>query len=116
MVIIKIKGNDEKNNNLTLFDLFNLGDRVNVKFINNTGEKKKYSGIVMSINKESIEVFWDKINGRYKPEKNNFTFNTFEIDDIINGNENFSPIKKKISIYFMIYLMILFNIFNYISK
>ena len=103
MVIIKIKGNDEKNNNLTLFDLFNLGDRVNVKFINNIGEKEKYSGIVMSINKESIEVFWDKINGRYKPEKNNFTFNTFDIDDILNGNKNFSPIKKNKYIFYDIF-------------
>ena len=99
VVIINIKRKHEKNNNTTLFEIFNLGDRLNCIYVNKDGKKDKYSGIVMAISKDNIEVFWDKINGIYKPEKIHFTFNTLEIDEIINGNQEFSKIKKNKYIY-----------------
>jgi hypothetical protein len=79
----------------SLCDIFQLGDRVKRTQTNNKGIEKEYSGIIMEINDDSLEIYWDKINGIYDPKKIDCIFDNCQMNDIFNGNENFTPIKKE---------------------
>jgi hypothetical protein len=78
----------------SLFDAFDLGDRVKRTYKDKNGNKKEYKGIILAINKSGIEVYWDTKNGRYNPGEIDIGFTYCEIKDIFNGNDKYSPIKK----------------------
>jgi hypothetical protein len=79
----------------SLFDVFQLGDRVKITYSDKNGNLDDYSGIIMGINNDSIDIFWDTLNGKYQPQKIENIFDKLKLNDIFNGNKNYSPIKKE---------------------
>ena len=79
----------------SLFEIFQLGDRVKRTYVDKDGNIEYYSGIIMTIYNDSIDIFWDTINGKYQPQKIENIFNNCTMNDILNGNENFSSIQKE---------------------
>ena len=96
MVVINLlnKKKVEKNKYPSLFELYQLGDRVKRTHINEEGNDEVYSGIILAIKNDSLEIFWDTINGKYKPEEINNMFDNCKTYDIYDGTEKYSPIKK----------------------
>ena len=79
----------------SLFDSFILGDRVSRKHYNQiNGKIDVYKGIIMAIDQDGIEIFWDMLNGKYRPNDMNIDFTYCSKREIFNGLEQFSPIKK----------------------
>jgi len=79
----------------SLYDAFNLGDRVSRVHRTQAGESQIYRGMVMAIDKKSIEVYWDTMDGKYRPNNMKVAFTTCQIDEIFGGDGNYSPIRKK---------------------
>jgi hypothetical protein len=79
----------------SLFDVFKLGDRVKRKYKDKNGKTKEYGGIVLAIGENNVEIFWDKINGKYMPKYMDLTFTNCDKKDIFNGNKKYSPIRKE---------------------
>lgn len=92
MTLIKKIQNKEGH---SLFEKYELGDRVKRTYIDKDGNIEYYSGIIMTINNDNIDIFWDTINGKYQPQKIENIFNNCTMNEILNGNENFSSIKKE---------------------
>jgi len=79
----------------SLYDAFELGDRV--KRVYKDGRRnKEYKGIVLAIDDKSIEIYWDTLNGKYRPSYMDLTFTNCSVNEIFKGSEKFSPIKKDI--------------------
>lgn len=78
----------------SLYEMFELGDRVKRIYKDGDGIKE-YKGIVLSIKNDCIEVYWDTMNGKYRPPSMNIAFTTCSIDEILKGNERYSPIIKE---------------------
>ena len=53
----------------------------------------------MAIYTDSIDIYWDSLDGRYQPQKIENIFNNYKLKDIFNGNKNYSPIKKNKDIF-----------------
>lgn len=95
-MIIKLTHKKIKNEkNPSLYELFKLGERVKRKYIDNNGKEIEYSGIIMGIKDDSLEIYWDKINGTYDPKNIECIFDNCQTLDIFNGDENYTPIKKE---------------------
>ena len=58
------------------------------------GEKKTYKGIILSIDKNGIEIYWDTKNGKYRPSDMDIAFSHCKLEEIFNGNKYYSPIEK----------------------
>ena len=78
---------------LSLYDAFHLGDRVRRIYKDKKGKPLEYRGIVLAIDKESIEVYWDTLNGKFRPTGMSVTFTTCPLPEIFNGNNNYTPIE-----------------------
>jgi len=78
----------------SLYDAFDLGDRVKRHYKDKNGGYKEYKGIVLAIEDNSIEIYWDTLDGKYRPNDMNIAFTNCEINEIFRGNKDFSPIKK----------------------
>jgi hypothetical protein len=48
----------------------------------------------LGINDISIDIYWDTLNGKYRPEDLDITFTNCPIDEIFNGTNEYSPLKK----------------------
>lgn len=79
----------------SLYDAFELGDRVKRVLYNEKGETEEYRGIILAISEESVEIYWDTLNGHYQPEDMKIGFTNCAVDEVFKGNENYSPIKKE---------------------
>ena len=80
----------------SLFDAFRLGDRVRRTYKDKKdGKSQEYKGTILSIANESIEVYWDTLNGKFRPSGMDVTFTQCPIYEIFKGNEYYSPIKKE---------------------
>jgi hypothetical protein len=79
----------------SLYDAFNLGDRVKRIRKDKEGKPKEYKGTVLAIDEETIEIYWDTVNGKFRPEDMGIAFTTCPIYEIFNGTENYTPIKKE---------------------
>ena len=79
----------------SLYNAFNLGDRVKRDYKEKDGKTKEYRGTVLAIDKESIEIYWDTVDGKFRPEDMGVAFTTCPVYEIFNGNENYTPIKKE---------------------
>ena len=77
-----------------LYDAFELGERVKRIYKDKTGKNREYKGIVLAIDENSIEVYWDTKDGKYSPENTDMAFTNCQINEIFNGTEEYSPIKK----------------------
>jgi hypothetical protein len=84
----------------SLYDAFRLGDRVCRKCTDARGKHATYEGIVLAIGEDSIEVFWDTLNGKFRPENMDVDFTTCSRVEIFQGTMQYSPIikNKKISL------------------
>ena len=79
----------------SLYDAFKLGDRVKRRYKDENGKSKEYMGIILAIDKENIEIYWDTLNGEYRPDNMDVTFTNCSVKDIFNGNKHYSSIKKE---------------------
>jgi len=79
----------------SLYDAFKLGDRVKRRYKDENGKSKEYKGIILAIYNENIEVYWDTLNGKYRPDNMDVTFTNCSVNDIFQGNKHYSPIKKE---------------------
>jgi len=79
----------------SLYDAFELGDRVKRSYKEKNGKVKEYKGIVLAIEENSMEIYWDTLNGKYRPNNMELAFTNCHIDEIYSGNEGYSPIKKE---------------------
>ena len=78
----------------SLFEVFHLGDRVKRTIVDKDGNTDEFSGIIMAIYNDSIDIFWDTVNNKYSPQEIDNLFNNITINDIFNGSDRFSPVKK----------------------
>ena len=78
----------------SLYDAFKLGDRVKRRYKDENGKTREYAGIILAIDKENIEVYWDTLDGKYKPKDMDIMFTNCSINDIFKGNERYSSIRK----------------------
>ena len=79
----------------SLYDAFQLGDRVMRIFQNKYGKKTEYKGVVLKIEKNSMEVYWDTKDGKYIPCDMDISFTNCKVEEIFRGDGNFTPIKKE---------------------
>lgn len=91
----KIKSHDLP----SLYDAFQLGDRVMRVYLDKFGKKTVYKGIVLKIEKNRMEVYWDNIDGRYQPDEIDISFTDCGIEEIFRGDGDYSPIKKEKSYF-----------------
>ncbi len=91
--MLKEKGIDK--NYPSLYDAFELGDRVKRVYIDKNGESKEYKGIILAIYDNGMEVYWDTENGKYRPKNMDIAFTNCSVDEIFKGDENHSPIKRE---------------------
>ena len=78
----------------SLYDAFDLGDRVRRVYTDKNGRNKEYKGIVLAIDNNRIEIYWDTQNGKYRPNDMNIAFTNCLINEIFNGSEEYTPIEK----------------------
>ena len=78
----------------SLYDAFELGDRVKRIYKDKNGKNNEYKGIVLAIDKKSIEIYWDTKNGKYRPQDMHIAFTNCPINEIFKGTEDYTPIKK----------------------
>lgn len=87
--------NEKQDEYSSLYDVFQPGDRVYRKMIVDKHKIKEYEGIIMAMDAENMEIYWDTIDGEYNPNIIDDDFTLCSIDEALNGNEEFSPIKRK---------------------
>ena len=92
--LVKGRNKNENKNYPSLYDIFELGDRVKRVYKNKNGKSKEYKGIVLAIDNKSIEIYWDSIDGKYRPREMEIAFSNCQIDEIFSGTEKYSSIKK----------------------
>ena len=93
-----MKKNEEKGkeeNYPSLYDAFALGDRVKRFYKDKNGMNKEYRGIILAIDKKGIEVYWDTLDGKYRPNDMNIAFTNCPVIEIFKGSEKFTPIEKE---------------------
>ena len=80
----------------SLYDAFELGDRVKRHYKDKNGKNKEYKGIVLAIDSDGVEIYWDTLNGRYMPKDLGIAFSNCPKIEIFKGSEKYTPIKKDI--------------------
>ena len=80
---------------LSLYRQFKPGNRVKRFYHGETGGTNLYEGIIMTVDHDRLEIYWDKIDGIYCPDHINEDFTMCTFDEIMNGNQEFSPLKQK---------------------
>lgn len=88
---------DKKNSNdyPSLYDAFELGDRVKRTYTGEKGDNRTYRGIVLAIKNDGIEVYWDTKDGRYRPVDMDVAFTHCQLEEVYNGTKNYGPIQKE---------------------
>jgi hypothetical protein len=78
----------------SLYDAFNLGDRVKRIYTDKSGKKMVYKGIVLAIDKDCLEIYWDTRDGKYRPNGMDIAFTNCQKYEIFNGTDYYSPVEK----------------------
>ncbi len=79
----------------SLYDAFNLGDRVKRVMLDEQGNPREYKGIVLAIEDKTMEIYWDTKDGKYRPGEIDLAFTNCAVDEIFKGKDRFSPIKRE---------------------
>jgi len=79
----------------SLYDVFKLGDRVKRRYKDNSGKSIEYEGIVLAIDKDNVEIYWDTLDGIYMPNEMGINFTNCSKYDIFKGSEYYTPIEKE---------------------
>lgn len=83
----------------SLYDAFQIGDRVMRVYRDKYGKKTEYKGIVLKIEKEGMEIYWDMEDGKYKPGEMNVSFTHCQVEEIFRGDGDYTAIKKERSYF-----------------
>ena len=84
-----------KNKNYpSLYDAFDLGDRVKRIYTDENGHNNEYKGIVLAIDSDGVEIYWDTKDGKYRPNDMDVAFTNCPLHEIFKGNDHYSPLKK----------------------
>ena len=97
MVIVEdryMKEKGKKKEYPSLYDAFKLGQRVMRTYEDKYGKKVMYEGIVLAIDKNGLEIYWDTLNGQYKPKEIDTSFTHCDEEEVFCGREKYGPIKK----------------------
>ncbi len=78
----------------SLYDVFELGDRVKRIYKDTDGSNIEFKGIVLAIDANSLEIYWDTQDGKYRPNNMNIEFTNCPINEIFSGTRDYSPIEK----------------------
>ena len=78
----------------SLYDAFQLGDRVKRNYKDKNGRNNEYKGIVLAIDNKGIEIYWDTKDGKYRPQDMDIAFTNCPINEIFKGTNDYTPIKK----------------------
>jgi hypothetical protein len=78
----------------SLYETFVLGDRVKRIYKSGDGKYIEYKGIILAINKNSLEIYWDTVDGKYRTENIDLDFTNCQVDEIFKGSSVYSPILK----------------------
>ena len=92
--MMKLKEKKQPKNYPSLYDAFQLGDRVKRVYKDKNGKNKEYKGIVLAIDKKGIEIYWDTKDGKYRPQDMDIAFTNCPVTEIFKGTEVYTPIKK----------------------
>jgi len=79
----------------SLYDAFDLGDRVKRVLYDDKGYTREYRGIVLAIDDSMVEIYWDTVDGRYRPKDMDVGFTSCSAEEVFRGNDRYSPIKKE---------------------
>lgn len=79
----------------SLYEAFELGDRVKRVYKDGNGMIKEFRGIILAIEDNCMEVYWDTEDGKYRPPTMDVAFTNCSVDEIFNGDKNYSPIEKQ---------------------
>lgn len=79
----------------SLYETFRPGQRVVRQHKKDSGELAEYEGIIMTMDPYSMEVYWDTIDGDYNPYEIADDFTLCDSDEVYNGTQEYSPIKRK---------------------
>jgi len=79
----------------SLYDAFELGDRVKRTIKDKKGRNTEYRGIVLAIDDNGIEIYWDTRDGKYRPNDMDVAFTNCPLAEIFKGNDKYSPIEKE---------------------
>ena len=85
----------ELKNYPALYDIFKPGDRVSRRRVDKNGKTDIYNGIIMKMNDKHLEIFWDVMDGKYRPKDIEVNFTNCSLNDIFEGSDNYTPIKKE---------------------
>ena len=94
-IMIKKEKKGKYENYPSLYDAFALGDRVKRYYKDKNGMNKEYKGIILAIDKKSIEIYWDTLDGKYRPNDMHIGFTNCPVIEIFNGSEDYTPIEKE---------------------
>ena len=79
----------------SLYKKFKPGERVVRRYKNESGEIEEFEGIIMAMDPDFMEIYWDTINGEYSPDQIMDDFTLCNAEEVYNGNQEYSPIKHK---------------------
>lgn len=79
----------------SLYDNFEPGDRVTRNRVDKNGKLDVYKRIIMRMNGKHLEIFWDVIDGKYRPTDIEDNFTNCSLNDIFEGSDKYTPIKRE---------------------
>jgi hypothetical protein len=79
----------------SLYKNFKPGERVVRSYKNESGEIEEYEGIIMAMDPDYMEIYWDTIDGEYNPDLIMDDFTLCDAKEVYDGNQEYSPIKHK---------------------
>jgi len=78
----------------SLYDVFELGDRVKRIYKDENGDIVEFKGIVLAIDSNSMEIYWDTQDGKYRPVGMNVDFTNCPVEEVFTGTKQYTPIEK----------------------
>ena len=79
----------------SLYESFKLGERVVRTYKDGSGNSKEYRGLIMAISNDKMEIYWDTVDGKYRPVDMGVAFTTCEVNEVFKGNNRYTPIRKE---------------------
>jgi hypothetical protein len=87
--------NEDQKEYPSLFNTFRPGQRVVRQYKKDSGEIEEYEGIIMAMDAYNMEIYWDTVDGDYDPFEIIDDFTLCDADEVYNGSQEYSPIKRK---------------------
>ena len=78
----------------SLYEYFELGDRVKRIYHDKKGNDTEFKGIILAIEDNAIEIYWDTQDGKYRPDSMEIALTTCKLNEIFEGSDKYTPSKK----------------------